>query len=259
MATNNNQSAIGLMTNNSGIVNKSNKDLGIIQMDFLLTSTLASNLQIEMFNPESSQMYQVNTDINNYYPGLGSTLIDAGTTLKSSAANGYGVGVVTGIVDFYVNANAVTPAAGTDTKNICYFDVNGTAVYQPGYLNGALPAGNVTIQCTTGTTSYRQFFDWCNNHVWNFISQKANYSESGQQSSVFTVTTRTILGDTAKTVITPLSYKTEDQYNPLIITMPIEQKMRANRGIRYIMQAPTGGNASQTVSLNCFISPDFGK
>jgi hypothetical protein len=239
-------------TNSSGVINQANPANGIEEMDFSIVSTLVTPLTIEMFNPLSSQTIIANTGINSYNPLAGSLLTVAGWP-KGSLANQYLAGVVMGDLNLFVSAaNPIVPPAASD--NICYFDLNGNLIYQPGYVAGVLPAGNVIVSSTISGTSYRLFFEWCRTAIWDLTSIKAQYSEIAQTSSTYNFIDKNVVGTVTKNIVNPANAKSETNFNPLILTASVSQRMKKTTGMQYNVQAFTA-NAAMTILMNCYFTP----
>ena len=223
--------------NLKGVVNSPDPSQGIFQIDLEIHSTLAAALQVELFNPASSQLKIANAAINTYQPGLAGFAVEAAPTLKTSAATGYAVGVLTGVVDFYTNAGGVIPTGST--SNIVYFDVNGNAVYQPGYSGGAAGVGTCVISCATFGTSYREFFEWCNENEWDWLGAKMVFSEIAQENSNMLIFRKDLSGGTGNLVgnaITPTTYTDPSYQNPLLLEVGVNKPMDRNTSLRYNMQ-----------------------
>lgn len=244
--------------NAQGVINAQDPASGIFEIDLQVVSTLTSALQIEMFNRESSQLFTANSNVNNYVPaapfylGKADTAgADAAIAVSGATANEWLGGLIVGTKDIYINGDSYPPLAAT--KNVCFIDVNGNAVWQPGFAAGTQVAGNVILSATQAGVTYAQILEWSGHNTFDMHSAKIEYSENGQIANPLNFVKLDVFGNTDKKQINPKNAKSEDQYNPLLLTPALKQRMTPNRGIQYNLSAYTA-NSAQTVTFNIFMS-----
>ena len=236
---------------------------GTYALDLNINNSLLTNLRVELFNTDVSQLEIYNSSVQNagtpnYYPAFGilNTTITAGTAANSiqvplKAANTYVQMLNVAGQDVYVNANAGSPiAAGINTKAYCYFDTNGNANYQPPVLNGVLDPGSVQIQGVQ--TSYRQMFNAFKRGKV-FVTKIKITVPTAYQSNLnqsLTYVSGNIIGQTGNGVTVPGTYTTQNTFQTQIVEFPVNLMLSPKTGFWLntnagSTQAAAGVNAMQ--------------
>ena len=242
----------------NGVINSPNPSAGIYELDIEIVSTLATDLNIELFNPESSQFDIINASINDYVPLAGFALeksdlaagADASFSMNGATADEQYGGVLMGSKTIFVNAAGFVPL-GT-TPNVCFFDENGDAIYQPGYKNGVKTAGTVRITATQNNVTYRHIMKWAARNDFDFHSTKAEFSENAQIKNSLNFVKTDVFGSRNVVQVTMKNAKQNTQYNPLLLDLNVGQRVTPNVGINYNMSA--SGTGTQTVTFNIYMS-----
>ena len=236
---------------NQNVISTSNPAQGIFEIDVQIISTLTTALQIELFNAECSQFEVANAGVNNFVP-LAGFYLGANSIALGGQGNQHIDGVFFGSNDIYINAGAITPAAASN--NVCFFDLNGNAIYQPGFLAGAQVAGNVTISVTQPATNYRHVFNWSKANAFDLHSAQITYSETNQIQNPLLITSRNVRGTTNTDQINVQNSKSNQQFNPLLLNPVIGVRMLPSVGIRWnITQGVVNANV-QTIQANFYYS-----
>lgn len=230
---------------------------GLSKFDLVITSTLSTDLRIELFNHDFSQTDMYNSAVQqapqaNYYP-LGAT----GTALNIKAgtgANNYFLAYTVGGYDAYTNANAVTPPADFNSRAYVFFNENGVLVYQPGYVNGALDAGTVTVD--SKQTNYKHVFKVMGKAAMNvkYARVKVNAAYDDQLNQEFSYVQSNIVAASSAVPFSTDTYLNENQNQANIVTMPVNKEINPKTGFWYTVLA-SANNVPNVINMSLFFVP----
>ena len=229
---------------------------GLSKFDLVITSTMATALTIEMFNHDFSQTKVYNASVQqapqqNFHP-LGATF--SPLIVKTGTTNGYALAFTVGGYDTFVNGANAVPPAGFNSNAYCGFDENGQLVYQPGYVNGALDGGVVTLQ--SRQTNYRHIFEVMGKAamVVNYARIKVGVNFVDQLNEQFSYVQSNIVAAASSVPFSPDTYETENQNQSNIVTLPVNKEINPKTGLTYTVQPSSGGNPN-IVNMSLFFTP----
>jgi hypothetical protein len=233
---------------------------GQSKFDLVVTSTLSTDLTIEIFNNDQSQFKTFNAAVQKqgqtpYYPvQLNPTPI----TLKvGTGANDYVYGFAVGLFDTFTNAAfPAVPTGAFNSKALCFFDqATGNAVYQPGFVAGSLDAGQVTI--ATKQTNYRHLFEVFGKLSILITAAKirVNPAYQSQLSEDFSYIQSNIAAAASTVPFSPDTFSDESNLNPNLITYPVNKEINPKTGFTYTVQAQQN-NVPNVINMQFFYQPN---
>ena len=229
------------------------------KFDIKISSTLLTDLRIELFNHDFSQVevYNPAVQVNgtpNYHPmgiGINSPIVIA----DPSTPNGYFLSFLIGGKDAFVNAVNPVPPAGWNSQAYVYFDENGALVYTPGYVAGALDPGTVTVQ--SNQTNYRHIFRVMGKAriMVNTIRVKVGANFLNQLNESFVLTQNNIVNDAAQSSFAPDTFQNENNQQTTIVTVPVNTELNPKKGFFYNVIAGGALNTPNVVQMSVFFTP----
>jgi len=230
-----------------------------VQLGLVITNTLATALNIELFQYNASQTRVYNSQVNNYYPlAVDPTNPDNGAVLISVPGMGGATfnlyGYLAGAFDVQ-NTGAANHLPTGNTRNVVFFGQDGSLTYQPGYVAGALPSGKVTVQTTNAT--YRQFFEWSGNNNWMLDNARILYSDTNSINNPIYHTKNLINGRTSSDNVTPQTFASPQDYQSLKVDVPMGFLMTPDYGLQYVINPVEGGGAPNIITMNLFFRPQY--
>lgn len=127
--------------------------------------------------------------------------------------------------------------AGHATR-VCYWNANGDLVF-------SYEDGNCTVSCST--TPYRSLFEYSFKGAFRINKMRFKFTTSAQINRQMTWTNKTFLGATTTNDISIQSYFRPDQYQGLLVDVPVAVAIDAEKGLYYTL------NPNETVSMSIFI------
>jgi len=202
------------------------------QFDITITSTNTVAANIEMFNAQNTIAEFLNAQTNpTSEPAL------AGHVL--AYRNGAGTAQNTAVV----YGQEVTQG-GVGTGDVVYWNKNGDLVYT--YDAIGYGTGNVTISCKQ--IPYRSLVKYSERGSFKISKMRMKFSTSTQINQDITWKQKTFLGSTKSNTVSVSSYFRPDQFQSLLVDVPVPLSIDAEKGLFYTVEA------NETVLINMFIS-----
>lgn len=220
-----------------------------VQFTVSVANTMLADLVIELFQFDSSQTSIYSPDVNDYHP---SNAMGPILTFSTGTANTYLIGPLQANLTSFVNNAGVVPTG--NTPNTVGFDENGNLVYRPGYVGGALPAGNVTISCAE--VSYKKLFNYSGKFPFRIDKMRMTFTADAQIQQNITQVQKTWLGATTTNKVQSNTYKSPFQFQPLIVDVPTPLQITSECGLQYKILGLTNSGAAtvNTATFNMFLS-----
>ena len=222
------------------------------KIDLTINQTIASAVNVELFNYLFSCTDVYNASISTYHPvQVSATPITV--AVNSAVANTFSLSYFYGGLDSFVSAaNPAVPAG--NTRGFVFFDELGALTYKPGYVNGALDPGSLTIQ--SKQTNYKHAFRTLGHAAIYLRNIKVTVLPTflPQLQNDFKFISQNITSTSGSNNQGASTYSNEYQQNPAIVTMPINQPIDPNSGLTYPVLAGAVG-APNTISLTMFFVP----
>ncbi len=193
------------------------------QFDITITNTLAADVPIQLFNAQNT-VVELLDPTTGYKPSLSASVV-----VYSADATTVVEGLFYGISRLSINPKVV------------YWDQEGSLVYLD-----ETSGGTCVISCKQ--IPYRSLMKYSERGSFRIDRMRMKFKTSDQINQDFTVTQRTFLGLRKSNSISPSSYFSPQQYQSLILDIPVPVDIDAERGINYTMR-PT-----ETLLINMFIS-----
>ena len=132
----------------------------------------------------------------------------------------------------------------SNTNSLVFFDSVGSLVFQN--ASGT----KCTIACTTPNLTYRQLFCASASPMGQFSVNKMRitFTTAGQISNAISVRRTSLFGKQDTDSISPRTYFTPNQYQNLIVDVPLKVSIDAYTGLSLTMVA------SETITLELFVS-----
>lgn len=228
---------------------------GLAKFDLVLTSTLSTDLTVELFNFDFSQLKVFNPNIQKapqqqYHPiGVtGSPII-----FQTGQANNFVLGFAMGGFDAFVS-NAGTPPNNFNSNAYCFFNEVGQAVWQPGYVAGQLDPGSVTVDSLQ--TNYKHVWETMGKASMNVQFSKINVLSTYQQqlTQQYTYLQTNIVAAANSVPFTPNTFVSENQNQLNIITFPVNKEINPKTGFAYTVMAQQNG-VPNVVNMSIFFNP----
>jgi len=237
--------------------------VALSSFSFVITSTMTTqDVSVEMFNYDLSvtKIYNSAAQSNGapqFYPAVGvnGSPVKVPTGDQTTGLNWVFLYSVGG-QDAFTSAVKGVPTfpAGTNTRGFVYIDVNGQLVYQPGYVNSVLDAGQVTMQ--SKQTNYRHVFEVSGKSkfavAYARIFVGATYTTQLQNQVLYIQ--QNILGGTGNVPFNPGDYVTEFQQQPNVITADVNKLINAKSGLTYAVNRMVGG-IPNVITMVMFFKP----
>jgi len=225
--------------------------LDLQKVDLTITSTIATDTRIELFNFLFSNTKVYNSACNaSYYPV---TLSAYKTFPASNTTNGFTGGYLMGFVDDFVDANSPFANPGS-TNGVIFFNNSGALTYQPGIASGTQTTGTLTVQ--SRQTNYRHCFETLGAaaiYVRN-IKVQVGTTYTNQLNEDFKFVSQNITSSAGSNNQGASTYSNEYQYQNNIVTCPINQAIDPNGGLWYNIKAYDTVNTN-TITLSIFFVP----
>lgn len=227
-----NKTAVGLkrspMGKFGGAVNKA----PIATFDVNIVSTFATAINIELFFAQYSISKIQNLTTNPAYEPLQAARLYSGTGTPAETFIGHSSRFL-----------AAGDASGSTYNKVIYWADNGDLVYKD---FTTATAGTCTISCTQ--VPYRALFDYSFRGAFTIQSMRMKFSAAGQIDNSMTTVEKSFLGLQKQNSIPISTYISPDQFQSLIVDMPVPIRIDADKGIQYTI------NAGNTVNLNMRIA-----
>jgi len=243
--------------------NNKNLTAGLSVFNLVINSTMASTVNVEIFNNDQSVIKIYNPSnqtgaAKQFHPLVGvqgaPTILPVGNqTVGTTFAFAYLVGGV----DTFTAAVKDVPAipAGFNSNSYVYLDENGALVYQPGYNNGTLDSGQVTMQSTQ--TNYAHVFGVSGKcrFTINYARLIVGTTFTNQLQQDFSYIQGNLVGAASAVPFSAGTYVTENQYNSAIVTLPIQKEIGAKSGLSYPVLAQQAGPTPNQITMQLFFTP----
>jgi hypothetical protein len=243
----------------------------LVQLDVTITNSMATSLQIELFNYLRTQTktFYANNGCNNYYPmGIDDSAgwpynaalyaNNVETFANPLVVNGYVSGLFVGNYVNYVDANA-NAGLPPDSKNRVYFDIYGNLIYQPGLVAGVQPTGNVVVSCNQ--MPYVQLFGYSGSNKIVMDANKFTFNAEAQTTQMAQTVYHKFFSSTGvannQENYTPSTFFNEQNFQSNIITVPVDKIITDQWGIWYtILEKQSNVNTSATMTMFLWINND---
>lgn len=131
----------------------------------------------------------------------------------------------------------------------CYFSKSGELIWEE--KNG-VTTYQCIIQCKQ--IPYRALLKWLQSGSFRINRMRLNYTQSDQIDQEFKWFDKVWLGSERKNTVTPRNYFSPDQFQSLIVDVPVGFNIDKQKGFTYVM-SPIAGSATQNVvSANVAVS-----
>lgn len=201
------------------------------QFDILITSRIATDKNIELFNSQSSISKFLNlTNYPTIHP------LEAAQAFSFRNSAGTGVALFTGY-------GAMVQNAGAGTANTCYWAENGDLIFD--YQVGA-DIGTVIISCKQ--IPYRSLVAYAERGAFRIKKMRMKFTTANQINNDISWQSKTFLGATQTNTVSVSSYFRPDQYQGLLVDVPVPLRIDAEKGLFYQI------NANEAVLINMFVS-----
>lgn len=208
------------------------------QITLTITNPVQQDMWVELFNYLNSFVKVFNSQLVNaaatgfgYFPLETREGIEA--LLQANAQTGTGA-----------NAPIV---AGTGYVG---FDRNGDLVIT-GATNAIAP---VRISATGRNVNYRKLFEASGRGNLAIHGIRATFSQQNQIAQDLNYTSSSIVGGAKENSISPRAYFKPDQFQNLIVDIPVSSTINKHSGFQYLMKAAPSGSVSNTVEMNIYLS-----
>lgn len=218
------KTAVGLKKSPVGKMGGAISRAPIATFDINIVSTFQAAINIELFYAQYSISKIANNTTNNGYEPLLAARLVSGTGAPAET--------------FIGHLKRYTADTGTDNK-VIYWDNAGNLVYRD---FTTATAGTCTISCTQ--VPYRALFDYAFRGAFTIQAMRMKFSNAAQINNALTTVEKTFLGLQKQNSIPVSTYISPDQFQSLIVDMPVPIRIDADKGIQYTIE---GGN---TVNLN---------
>lgn len=186
------------------------------QIDIIITSNLSSDLNIELFNRFGSISNMINRSVN---------------TLN-----------VFDLEELKTQIEAIDHCDPTISINYIYWNKAGDLVYR------ISDTEYVKISCQQ--VPYRSLLDSSAINIFRLNKMRVIYSASAQIDNPFLYVRKSFLGLYKQIPFVPRNYFRTNQFQNLIVDIPINIDIDGERGFNYLINA----GANQKTTLNIFIS-----
>jgi len=207
----------------------SGKPAPTAQFDITITNNQSTTCAIELFNAQNSISEFTNNTTNS---GLVPALSARGINVRNSAG--------TGMESLLVYGIGFDNATGTGTLISAYWDEFGDLIYTD------VAGDTCVISCKQ--IPYRSLFKYSERGSFRIDRMRMKFTTSNQINQDLTITQKTFLGLTKSNIVSPSSYFSPQQYQSLILDIPVPISIDAERGIQ------TRIVSGETLLINMFVS-----
>jgi hypothetical protein len=204
------------------------------QFDILITNIGTLPINMELFNAQNTIEQFLNLTTNPTVHPVG-------------AARLFNSGVGTSEFQEYVGY-VVTQAIGRPAlpnEDSCFFDENGNLIYN--VFDPATSASClVTVSCKQ--IPYRSLVKYSERGSFRINKMRMKFSDSAQINNDIQWKEKTFLGSTKTNTVSVSSYFRPDQFQSLLVDVPVPIRIDAEKGLFYTI------NAGNTVLINMFVS-----
>lgn len=225
------------------------------KLDISIVNYGSSAQRVELFNHANSQTKVYNPACNDSHPvvGLSSTVVLVPGT------NAYAYLTTIGASSAFTDATA--PIIPVNAPNMVAFDENGNLVYTPGFTNSVANSGGLTTVVSSSQSSYRHLFETMGAASMLIVSIRLTLTMTilTQIGQPFTYVKGNVVGDAGTKTISADTFKTENQQQPNIVTVPMNLVINPKTGLWYnVLPAGIDGagvSIPNVVNLSIFFVP----
>ena len=203
------------------------------QFDITLNATACTqNHNIELFNSQNSiEKFINNTSNSGLQPVGGGHVFNVRDNTNTGAVGlaMYGIG----IYDY---------GTGTALNDVVYYDAQGNLVYNYNVTS----SDDLVISCKQ--IPYRSLVTYSERGSFKVNKMRMKFSTSGQINNDITHQTKTFLGSVKTNIISVSSYFRPDQFQSLLVDVPVPFRIDAEKGLLYQL------NATENTLINMFVS-----
>ena len=237
-----------------------NPTQGLSLFQLVIASTMATLVNVELFNFDKSVTKIYNPanqpggsqQFHPVAPNPTPLVLSNGDPAGKSFAFAF----VVGNVQTYTSA-ATTGSlpAGFNSNGITFFDENGMLNYVPGYVNGVLDTGKVTVNSLQ--TNYRHIFEVSSKSVFDIAWGKLTTKEGfiSQQDNQITYIQSNTVAAQGSVPVQPSAAKTSQQNLTNIIEFPMNFQISPKAGLVYGINPQIAGPISNSVQLSLYFKP----
>jgi hypothetical protein len=225
------------------------------KLDVAIVNNSSLSQRVELFNHQNSQTKIYNPACNDAHPLVGL----AATVVLVPGTNTYAYLTSLGQSSAFTDPTA--PIIPVNVPNIVAWDENGNLVYTPGFTNSVANGGGGTTVVSCSKSNYRHLFETMGSASMIIVSIRLTVTTTilSQIGESFVYVKGNVVGESGQTQISADTFKTENQQQPNIVTVPLNLPINPKTGLWYNMLGAgvDGGGFAipNRVNLSIFFVP----